>query len=207
MKRNIIITLIVILLLGIVGLFLITKDNNEYRDIVKYNGKTYQLLEYNMDIFTYNYNSNEYYEEDIIKPIKNNKWDMVYFNGDLFVIESEVDKVTKYYQNEKNYEWFIVYEENDKEIKIPINITKDDLKYFYNIENINKKEAIKFEDIKQFLDIVKISNDGLVMGLTNLVQFNDMVYWKTEIMNEEDKEYIIELSNSLTKKILDIIKK
>ena len=209
MKKNnflkFIILIISIIFLCI--LFLLNKNNNTFKDTVKYNGKTYTLLEYNMDILTYNYNKNEYLEEDIIHPVDNDKWDIVYFNGDLFVLDKDIEEATKYYANDKNYNWFIVYEKDEIEIKVPISINEEELKYLYNIESIEKKETIKFDDIKQFVDIVKVSKDDFIQALTILVHCKDSLYWKTEIMNDNDEEYVIELINSLNNKIFNILDK
>lgn len=195
---------LVVLIIVIVLLLIVFTNKNKFRDIVKYEGKTYVLLEYNMDIFTYHFNSNNYYEEDIIQPINHDKWDIVYFNGDLFVLDSQVKQVTKYYKEDKNYDWFIVFETENKEIKKSINITKKELKYLYNMESIKKNQTMKFEDIKQFANIEKVSKDGFIKALINLVHYEDSWYWKTEIMTDNDEEYIIEILDSLDKKIFEL---
>ena len=74
MKKGKIILIILTLLLI---MSLLIKKNN-YNDTIKYENKTYILLEYNMDIFTYYFNSNNYYETDIIHPIYHNKWNIKY---------------------------------------------------------------------------------------------------------------------------------
>ena len=179
-------TLIILLVTILVIFLLIKNEPNEYKDTVKYNGKTYVLLEYNMDIFIYHFNSNSYYEEDEIHPVKHNKCDIVYFNGDLFVIEDQVNEATKYYADDKNYEWYIVLEKDEKELRKSISIDSKELEYLYNIESIKKTKLITFNDIKQFVDIVKTSKDGFIFALINLVEYEDNYYWKTEIMNEYD---------------------
>jgi len=203
MKKKCFLGLIVLIIIIII-LSIIFINNNKFKDTVKYEGKTYVLLEYNTDIFTYDFNMNNYYEEDIIHPINHNNWDVVYFNGDLFVLDSQVNKAIKYYREDKNYDWFIVFETEDLEIKKSINITKNELKYLYNIESIKKNQTIKFEDIKQFADIVKVSKDGFIKALINLVHYKDSWYWKTEIMTDNDEEYIIEIPSSLNDKIFKL---
>lgn len=199
---------IIILLVTILVIFLLIKNEpNEYKDTVKFNGKTYVLLEYNMDIFTYHFNSNSYYEEDEIHPVNHNKWDIVYFNGDLFVIEDQVNEATKYYADDKNYEWYIVLEKDEKELRKSISIDSKELEYLYNIERIKKTNSITFNDIKQFVDIVKTSKDGFIFGLINLIEYEDNYYWKTEIMNNYDEEYIVDIPKSLNAKIFDIVNK
>ena len=205
MKKTLIFIFIFILT-SLLILFILINNNNK-KDTIKYQGKTYQLLEYNMDIFTYYFNNNNYYEEDIIHKINHNKWDIIYFNGDLFILDKQVKKATKYYSNDNNYKWFIVYEENDKEIKIPIFIDKQELKYLYNMENIKKTQTTTFDNIEKFIDIVKESEDGTIKALINLVSYKKYLYWKTEKMTDNDEEYIIALPKSLNNKIENLLHK
>ena len=85
--KKFIIAGIIVIIVIIFVVFALIKVKSSKMDIVKYHGKRYVLLEYKMDIFTYNHNSNNYYEEDMIHPIIHDKWDVVYFNGDLFVLD------------------------------------------------------------------------------------------------------------------------
>lgn len=212
MKKEINLKIIVLIIMTIMMAFSLVLSNKDInndknpdvllKDTVKYKGKTYVLLEYNMDILTYNFNSNEYYEEDKIIPVSNDKWDVVYFNGDLFVLENQVDEATNYYADDSNYEWYIVFDKDDKEIMFPISLNEEEIKYLYNIENISKDKTIKFDDIKQFASIVKISKDDFIQALTVLVYCDESWYWKTEIMNDYDEEYVIELPKSINEKII-----
>jgi len=200
------ITFILIALISVVIGLCIKKE--KFRDVVYYKGKPYVNLEYNMDIFTYGFNGNDYYEEDIIHPINNEKWDAVYFNGDLFIIEDQVEEAKEYYANDKNYEWFIVFDKDDTELSVPITITKKELKYLYSMDDMDRNETMTFEDIKQFASITKISKDKLVYSIISLAHYKDSWYWKTEIMddNQEDNyEYIIKLPESLNKKIFELL--
>lgn len=212
MKKEINLKIIVLIIMTIMMAFSLVLSNKDIKndkkidtplkDTIKYKGKTYVLLEYNMDILTYNFNSNEYYEEDKIIPVSNDKWDVVYFNGDLFVLENQVDEATNYYADDSNYEWYIVFDKDDKEIMFPISLNEEEIKYLYNIENISKDKTIKFDDIKQFASIVKISKDDFIQALTVLVYCDESWYWKTEIMNDYDEEYVIELPKSINEKII-----
>ena len=98
MSKKIIRILLIVIVVGIFSVFVLIQKNNRL-DTIKYNGKNYVLLEYNMDIFTYNYHSNNYYEEDIIHPVTHN---IIYFNGDLFVLDKQVKESTKYYADDEN---------------------------------------------------------------------------------------------------------
>ena len=192
------IILIILTLLLIMSLLI--KKNN-YNDTIKYENKTYILLEYNMDIFTYYFNSNNYYETDIIHPIYHNKWNIIYFNGDLFVLDKQIRKVTNYYKNDKNYDWYISFDEDDSEIRKSVSINKDELMHLYNIENEERNDTITFSEIEKFASILKISKDSLVQGIITLVQVKEYWYYKTEIMTDDDREYVIKLPKSLNDKI------
>lgn len=208
MKKSIIILIVVFLLVGIVlGIVLKLKSSDRYEDTIQYDGKRYVLLEYNTDIFTYGHNSNEYFEEDEISPVKHDKWDVVYFEGDLFILDKQVQEATEYYANDGNYEWFVSYENDEKDVKVPINISGKELKYLYDMDNMEKNETILFEQIEQFASIVKISDDDLVYSLISLVQCDNHWYWKTEIMTDNDEEYVISLPNTLNDKIVEILNK
>ena len=198
---------IVVFILGML-VFLVVEMNKSVDDI-KYNGKKYILLEYNMDIFTYNHNNsdNMYYEEDVIHPISHEKWNVVYFNGDLFVIDNQVKKATKYYNNDQNYNWYIIFEDNEEELKKTLSVSEEELVYLYNIENNKDKITITFNDIDMFVDILKISKDGLIQGIVNLVQVDGNWYYKTEIMTDDDKEYVIKIQDSLNEKINNLVSK
>lgn len=205
MKKIMKIIIPLILIVFLLTISILITDNNKYKDTITYKGKTYELLEHNMDIFTYFYNSNTYLEEDKIHKVSHNKWDILYFNGDLFVLDKQVKKVTKYYQDDKNYNWFITYERDDLLIEKEINLTKKELDYLYNIESIKKEQTMTFDDIKQFVDIEKVSKDNLIKGRTNFVNYQDSFYWKTEIMTDDDREYIIKLPESINNKIFSLI--
>ena len=195
---------IVVLLLSFIVIICLMLKQESFKDTISYKGKTYVNLEYNMDIFTYGFNSNEYYEEDIIHPIKHKKWDAVYFDGDLYILDKQVKEAKKYYKDDNNYEWFIVFDINDEEIKKSISISKEELKYLYDIENKSRKETMKFDDIKGFASIKKISKDNTVYALISLANYKDSWYYKTEVMNDNDEEYIIDLPESLNQKIFDL---
>lgn len=178
--------------------------NNKFKDTVKYNGNSYILLEYNTDIFTYNYNGNIYYEEDTIHPVSHKEYNVVYFNGDLFIKNDQVKKATKYYQQDKNYDWYIVFDNGENEIKKSINISDKELSSLYKIEEQEKKYTIVFDDIEMFADILKVSKDGLVQGVTTLAKVKGNWYYKTEIMTDNDREYVLDIPKTLNEKIISI---
>lgn len=203
MKKEIYIKIILVIIL-VVSFILAIINNNEIKDTVKYKGKTYVLLEYNMDIFTYNLNKNGYYEEDLIHPIDHNKWDVVYFNGDLFILDKQVKQATKYYQDDKNYEWYIVFDNDDSEVTKSVSISSEELEYIYDMDKAKKEKTIVFDDIDKFASILKVSKDELVQGITTLAQVDLTWYYKTEVMTDDDREYVITIIDSLNEKIKDL---
>lgn len=204
MKKKILFGIVVFISLFIIFM-LIKRYNTSFIDTIKYNKKTYYLLEYNTDIFTYYHNSNKYYEEDLIHPVTHNKWDVVYFNGDLFILNKEVKKAINYYKNDINYDWYVVFDNEDNEIRKTILINNKELSYLYNIEKEKERSTIVFKDIDMFADILKISKDGLVQGIITLVQVDGIWYYKTEIMTDDDREYVIKITDTLNEKINKLI--
>ena len=198
MKKKVVVILFILII--VILSFLFIKDDNE---TIKYKNKTYKLLEYSSDIFTYNFNNteNQYLEVDAIHPIKQDKFDIVYFNGDLFVLDKQVDSAIKYYSNDDNYNWYVDFGIDDEIIRKDILLSKEDIKYLYKLEDAKKSKTIVFDDINMFCDIVKISKDGIVQGLIVLAKVDDNWYYKTEVMTDDDQEYVIKLSNSLSEKI------
>ena len=71
----------------------------------------------------------------MVNRIEHNKWDMIYFNGDVFVAREDVSDAIKYYNNDDNYEWYIVIDEEYDELKKKISINSDELEYLYDIDN------------------------------------------------------------------------
>lgn len=203
LKRIGIVSIVIILFFLV--FFLIFKNDNKYKDTVKYKGKTYVYLEYNADIFTYNYNGNDYLEEDIIHPIKHDKWNMVYFNGDLFVIKKQVKEAIAYYADDKNYEWFFVTEDDDTQIIKPIHLTEEELEFIYSMDTLERDETILFSDIKLFGDITKVSKDKTITSLISLAYYKDNWYWKSEVMKDDDYEYAVKLPDSLNDKIKNLM--
>lgn len=202
MNKNIIKILVTIVgfILGIIVLVVMV-EKNKMIDTIKYNGKTYVLLEYNMDIFNYDLNQNNYYEEDVIHPVSNKKWNIVYFNGDLFILDKQVKEATKYYQDDNNYEWYFIVDEEEKEKEFSISINNEELKYIYDMDNMKKTTSLTFNAIEKMGTLKKVSKDGFISAIICLANYNDSWYYRTEIMNDYDEEYIIVLPETLNKKI------
>lgn len=199
-----IIFIVFILICFIALFFLIKKDSTSFGDTISYQGNTYVYLEYNHDIFTYYYNSNDYYEVDVIYPIPHDRWDMIYSEGDLFVLKNQIKDAKSYYGNDNNYKWTFVLDYNDSEIELPIYVSKEELKYLYNMENMKKEETMLFDDIERFGTLKKTSKDNFISSIITLAYYKDSWYWRTETIDdskEGDPEYVIELPKTLSEKI------
>lgn len=178
----------------------------EYSDALQYQGKTYVNLEYPMNIFTYYFYTDQYFEEDIIYPIPHERWDMISFGGDLFVYEAQLEEAIAYYADDENYDWFVVFDEEDTERSCSLSLTTEELNYLYEMDamDFTLTETMSFDDIIQFASIQKRSKDHTVYALISLAYCRDSWYWKTEIMEddpESNKEYMVILPDSLNEKL------
>lgn len=210
MKKELLINVgvvaVIFVLFCIIAVF-IEKINDDNVNTIKYKGDSYVLLEYNEDIFTYNYNGNEYLEVDEIHELKHDKWKVIYQEGDLLFLDEDIKEATKYYTNDDNYDWFIVFNSGETELKKVISITDEELVVLNNLDRVKAEKTILFEDIELFADILKISKDGFVQGITTVALVEGNWYYKTEVMADDTREYVIPISESLNKKINDLLKK
>ena len=210
MKKELLINVgvvaVIFVLFCIIAVF-IEKINDDNVNTIKYKGDSYVLLEYNEDIFTYNYNGNEYLEVDEIHELKHDKWKVIYQEGDLLFLDEDIKEAAKYYTNDDNYDWFIVFNSGETELKKVISITDEELVVLNNLDRVKAEKTILFEDIELFADILKISKDGFVQGITTVALVEGNWYYKTEVMADDTREYVIPISESLNKKINDLLKK
>lgn len=173
---------------------------------ITYQDDTYVLLEYNQDIFYYDRNADAYLEEDMIHELPHEKWDFVYYNGDVFVRDSMAEEANAYYKNDANYTWSIEVDSEDmEEVTIyPLSISAEDLAVIYNFENAEKKDTLAFEDIEIFGTLKKTSADGFIYGSTSLAYYEGAWYWRSEIIDESTEgwpEYVYKLPDSLNTQI------
>ena len=202
MKKYLILALIIIF---IITTTIITYNYKSFgNNEIFYKLNQYIYLDFKEDIFYYYYNNTEYLEEDYILEIKHNDWKFLYYNEDLYIREKDYNEAKEYYDNDSNYKFYINIEEEYNSTTIPLTITKDELHHIYNMQNIIKKDSIKFENIETLGSLTKVSKDQKVTGIISLAYYKNNWYYKTEIMNEKDEEYIIKLPDSLNQRIKDI---
>ncbi len=176
----------------------------EVVDTITYEDERYVSLEYNADIFYYDYNSTMEYEEDVIYPVVHPKWKMVYVNGDLFVHEDDKEMAETYYLDDNNFEWYVVMHEDENDRKIPISMSKKDLEYIYQMEDLEKDRSLFFDDIEKFASLEKSSKDGVIYARISLAYHQGKWYWRTEVIDDAKDgwpEYVFELPKDITKQI------
>ena len=203
---NVGVVAVIFVVFCIIAVF-IEKINDDSVNTIIYKGDSYVLLEYNEDIFTYNYNGNEYLEVDEIHELKHDKWKVIYQEGDLLFLDKDIKAATKYYNDDDNYECFVIFDKEENELKKEISITDEELVALNNLDGVKAEKTIAFEDIELFADILKVSKDEFVQGITTLVLVEGNWYYKTEVMADDTREYVIPISESLNKKINDLLKK
>lgn len=180
------------------------EKESEMVDSISYEDEHYILLEYNADIFYYDYNNTVECEEDVIYPVEHPQWKMAYVNGDLFVHEEDKEVAEAYYSDDNNYEWHIVVDEDEGEKKIPLSMGEKDLKYIYQMENLEKDESLLFDDIEKFASLEKSSKDGIISARISLAYHQGKWYWRTEVIDDAKDgwpEYVFELPKDITEQI------
>lgn len=202
MKKIILILIpIILVILSLIGIYNYKKITN---DNIFYKMENYIYLDYKEDIFYYFYYNTEYIEEDQLLEVKHDKWKFLFYNEDLFIREKDYKDAKEYYDNDKNYSFYLNIEEEYSSTTYPIDIYKDELQKIYNMNNIINKDTLKFEDIEKHGSLTKKSKDGKITGIISLAYVKNNWYYRTEIMNDNDEEYVVKLPNTLNKRLNDI---
>lgn len=202
MKKIILILIpIILVILSLIGIYNYKKITN---DNIFYKMENYIYLDYKEDIFYYFYYNTEYIEEDQLLEIKHDKWKFLFYNEDLFIREKDYKDAKEYYDNDKNYSFYLNIEEEYTSTTYPIDIYKDELQKIYNMNNIINKDTLKFEDIEKHGSLTKKSKDGKITGIISLAYVKNNWYYRTEIMNDNDEEYVVKLPDSLNKRLNDM---
>ena len=193
---------------GDIRTFIPEQEEEEYTtpETINYEGNTYVYMGFNEDIFYYDLSASTYYEEDIVHPISNEKWDMVYLNGDLFILDSQAEAARAYYSDDANYQWVVeIYSDDSEEPDIyPLSISEEDLVCIYGFETAEKKETLSFDQIEQFAMLKKTSEDGLISGSTSLAFYEGTWYWRSEMIDEKTEgwpEYVFRLPETVNTQI------
>lgn len=161
-----------------------------------------------MDIFAYHFNRSDdsVYMEDTVHPVSHEKWDVVYFDGDVFVLDREVEEAKDYYADDSNYAWYFVLDKEETEQEFLISVSEEELEYLYAMDDMEKRTTLLFDDIEKMGSLKKTSRDGFISAVIGLAYYDGAWYWRTERIDETkdgDPEYIINLPDSLNQKLLE----
>lgn len=199
---------------GDIRTFIPEAEEDEYivPETLSYQGQTYVYLGYKEDIFYYDLNTSTYYEEDIIYSIPNEKWNIAYYNGDLFVLEGEREDARAYYADDVNYTWSVEIDSEDFEdvCSYPLSISEEELMCIYSFEDAEKDDTLSFDSIEIFGTLKKTSVDGFICGSTSLAFYNGSWYWRSEIIDESQEgwpEYVCRLPEKLNNQIISLSEK
>ena len=182
-------------------------------DAISYKEDTYTYLEFPGDIFCYDLTKGlEDYEEDEFYPVEHEKWDIIFYNGDLFVLSSQAEEAIEYYSDRANYTWsVIIYDPNDDPCgPYHLNVNDEESDFIYAMEDLERDKTLAFDDIENFASLVKISNDGFVSGTASLAARDGVWYWRSEIIDDSVEgwpEYVVILPKSIQTQINNYISK
>ena len=181
----------------------------EWLDEMKHEGKTYRYLQFPGDIFYYDLRESVNYEEDMVLPIPHETWDLVYREGDLFVVDTQWDAAVADYAEDANYTWSIWIDMPGTEsgTDFPITVTEDDLAYLYSMEDRKGDTSYFFKDIEVFGMLTKTHQDGLIAGSTSLARCDGVWYWRSETIDERVEgwpEFMVRLPDSITAQLPNI---
>ncbi len=175
-------------------------------DTITHNGKEYSLIEFPDDVFFYDLATEIECEEDVVYDIPHDKWSVIYCNGDLFALSSDLPELISNYSERNNYEWSVIIESvNDDVItEINLSLTNEEIEFWDAVDSLSRDETVFFDDIEIFGTLLKTSKDGLIAAKTDLLYHNDTWYWRTETIDDSTEgwpEYVIKLPESLNEKI------
>jgi hypothetical protein len=178
-------------------------------DYLEYEGKKYVPVPFSQDLFACGFGMGGEFEVDETYPVECEQFDMIQTNGDLYVVKSQADEATSYYQDDTNYDWIVSIfdEEADEDLISPIDITEEELTHIYQLENQEKDLAIFFDEIQQQATLIKTSKDGVARGSMELALYEGKWYWRSGIIDDSREkddtwpEYIYPMPDSFQNKI------
>jgi hypothetical protein len=182
-------------------------------DAISYKEDTYTYLDFPDDIFRYDLTKGlEDYEEDEFYPVEHEKWNIIFYNGCLFVLSSQAEEAIEYYSDRANYTWsVIVYDPNDDPCgPFPLSVSDEESDFIYAMEDLERDKTLAFDDIENFASLVKISNDGFISGTASLAARDGVWYWRSEIIDDSVEgwpEYVVILPKSIQTQINNYISK
>ena len=184
----------------------VSDEGNSYTDSLTYEGKNYLLLEYNQDIFFYDLAYYVDYEEDENLPLDHDKWDLVYRDGDIFILDTQAEEAIAFYADDSNYTWSVIIypDDSEDEYSIPLTVSDSDVDYIYKMDSMERDRTLAFDDIEVFATLAKTSSDGLIQATVSLAAKGGEWFWRSEVIDDTADgwpEYVFPLPESLTSQI------
>ena len=190
---------------GDVRIFTVDKDD-EYIDSVTYNGKQYSLLVLTDDVFVYGIALNREFEDNVVYEINECQWDIIAYNAELFVVDSQLNDIISYYSDSQSFTFSVTveYTNSDNCFERTVSLSDDEIRFFEQIADMEATETVFFENIEAFGTLTKTSNDGLIFGSTDLLYYNGKWYWRTgaiDYVADGWPEFVIPLTETICEKL------
>lgn len=132
---------------------------------------------------------------------------VILYDEFLYCEKEKKEAIEEYYNDDSNFEWFIEFEQEDDYIRFPIDVTNSEKEKIYAMDQAEKEETLFLNDVTKMATLMQVSKDNVVCGKINLVYFNDVWYWQTEIIDEDmmKDDYYAEYVHSLPETLIDKI--
>lgn len=156
-------------------------------DYLRVGNSNYVPITFNQDIFAYDFcGTDDYIDEDETYMIEGGKFNMVYHNGDMYCLRNQEREAVAYYANDDNYHWQLVTMKGDEDEDEPMDITlsEEELDALYTVGEQEKDLTLYWDEIEVQGSLRKISEDGIVVGSTELAYYQGRWYWRSEIIDD-----------------------
>ena len=179
------------IVVGMIAWFLICAFTGVLKgsdDSLRYDNGNYVAMTFKPDVFHYDFcGTDDYIEEDETYPIEGGTFKMVYRDGDLYCLRNQEREAITYYADDANYHWQLITMKGDDEAApVDITLSEEDLKAIYTVEEQEKDLTLFFDEIEVQGTLRKISNDGIVVGTTELAYYQGRWYWRSEMIDDSE---------------------
>lgn len=132
---------------------------------------------------------------------------IILYDEFLYCEEQSEDAIKEYYEDDSNYEWFVEFDRDDEYVRFPINISEDEKNAIYALDLAKKEKTLYLNEVTDMATLMKVSKDNVVCSKINLVYYDGIWNWQTEIIddNQMKDDYYAEYVHSLPKSVSDRI--